>query len=586
MEIFKKVYSFAEQRTKYMGRAILLLSLGAVFSVIPYYVIYRIILQLTSHDTEPGFYLGAAAVILLSLLLKNLATEYGLKASHHLAYHTLAGMRKHAADKLLNMPMGNIQQYGSGELKKIFVENIEAMELVLAHGVPEGIGNILGIIVTLFAMFLVDWRLALFSLAVLPIGMLVIGIMGKNSSQKLAHYYQSSQNMNNSIVEYIRGMKVIKVFVQGDTSFAQYRKAIREYKDFSLAWYKSCWKYMAVYGVILPATWLFVLPFGMLFYLEGSLGFADLVLSLLFALGIGPMFMKLVTFIPILPTLTEKYKRIEVLYNQPNINSGTIKGKITDYTVTFEDVTFAYKEKDVLRNINFAAREGQVTALVGESGAGKSTVGKLIARFWDVKSGSIKLGGRDIREYAFDTLMDSVSYVAQDSFLFDTTIMENIRHGKPEATDEEVITIAKKARCHDFIASLPSGYQTEAGEAGDRLSGGQRQRITIARAMLKNSPIVILDEATSSTDTENEDLIQEALNELLHDKTVLVIAHRLSTIMHADNILVLKHGEIAAMGTHEELLLASKDYQHMWKRYEATADWKYQIQKTGGDVLC
>ncbi|HHV10763.1 MAG TPA: ABC transporter ATP-binding protein [Clostridiales bacterium] len=582
MEIFKKVYSFAEQRGKYMGRAILLLSLGAVFGVVPYYEVYRIILQLISHSTEPGPYIGGAAIILVSLLLKNLATEYGLKASHHLAYNTLAGMRKHAADKLLKMPMGNIQQYGSGELKKIFVENIEAMELVLAHGIPEGIGNILGIIVTLLAMFFVDWRLALLSLAVLPIGMLVIGIMGRNSSKKLAHYYQSSQNMNNSIVEYIRGMKVIKVFVRGDTSFAQYRKAIREYKEFSLDWYKSCWKYMAVYGVILPATWLFVLPFGMLFYLEGSLGFAALVLSLLFALAVGPMFMKLVVFIPILPTLTEKYKRIEVLYDQPDMKSGHIDEKLEYCTVAFENVTFAYQEKEVLRNINFVAREGQVTALVGESGAGKSTVGRLLARFWDVKSGSIKLNGIDIREYSFDALMDSVSYVTQDSFLFDTTIMENLRHGNPKATEEEVIAIAKKARCHDFIAGLPSGYQTKVGEAGDRLSGGQRQRITIARAMLKNSPIVILDEATSSTDTENEDLIQEALNELLLGKTVLVIAHRLSTIAHADSILVLKHGEIAAMGTHAELLAASKDYQHMWKRYEATADWKYQTQEIGG----
>ncbi len=579
MEIFKKVYSFAEERTKYMGKAIVLLSAGAIFSIVPYYALYHMMIQLTGKRTEPGIYISAVIIILISLLLKNIATEYGLKASHHLAYNTLAGMRKHAADKLLNIPMGNIQQYGSGELKKIFVENIEAMELVLAHGIPEGIGNILGIIVTFLAMLLVDWRLALLSLAVLPIGMLVIGIMGKNSSKKLAHYYQSSQNMNNSIVEYIRGMKVIKVFVKGDTSFAQYRTAIREYKEFSLAWYKSCWKYMAVYGVILPATWLFVLPFGMLFYLEGSLGFAALVLSLLFALAIGPMFMKLVTFIPILPTLTEKYKRIEVLYDQPDMKPGHVKEKMTDYNVTFEDVTFAYQEKEVLKNINFVAREGQVTALVGESGAGKSTVGRLLARFWDVKSGSIKLGGLDIREYSFDTLMDSVSYVAQDSFLFDTTIMENIRHGNPEATDEEVVDIAKKARCHDFIAGLPSGYQTRVGEAGDRLSGGQRQRITIARAMLKASPIVVLDEATSSTDTENEDLIQEALNELLSGKTVLVIAHRLSTIMHADNILVLKQGEIAAMGTHSELLAASKEYQHMWKRYEATADWKYQTQK-------
>lgn len=579
MKIFKKVYAFAEERNKYMSRAVSLLTIGAILGVVPYYMIYLLILQLTGYQTEISIYISMAAIIFVSLLFKHISTEYGLKASHHLAYNTLAGMRKHAAEKLLNMPMGHVQQYGSGELKKIFVENIESMELILAHGIPEGIGNILGIMVTMTAMFWVDWRLALLALAVLPIGMIVIGIMGMNSAKKLSKYYQSSQNMNNSIVEYIRGMAVIKVFVQGDSSFAHYRTAIQDYKDFSLAWYKSCWKYMAVYGAILPATWLFVLPFGMLFYLDGSLSFASLVLGLLFSMAIGPMFMKLVTFIPILPTLAEKFKRIEVLYNQPDLPSGTITEEISDYTVSFEDVTFAYKQQDVLKNISFTARAGQITALVGESGAGKSTIGKLIARFWDVKSGNIKLSGRDIREYSTDILMEYISYVAQDSFLFDTTIMENIRIGNPLATDQEVMRIAQKAKCHDFIAALPSGYQTIVGEAGDRLSGGQRQRITIARAMLKNSPIVILDEATSSTDAENEDLIQEALNELLAGKTVLVIAHRLSTIVHANKIIVLEQGKISAKGTHEELLGSSTLYRHMWQRYETSSDWKYRTQQ-------
>jgi ABC-type multidrug transport system fused ATPase/permease subunit len=406
--------------------------------------------------------------------------------------------------------------------------------------------------------------------------------MGKNSTKKLSLYYQSSQNMNNSIVEYIRGMAIIKVFAQGDTSFAQYRTAIQDYKDFSLTWYKSCWKYMAVYGTLLPATWLFVLPFGMIFYLDGSLSFAALVLGLLFSIALGPMFMKLVTFIPILPTLTEKFKRIETLYNQPDLPSGNRTGYVAAYTVSFENITFSYQEREVLKNISFTAMEGQVTALVGESGAGKSTIGKLIARFWDVKTGRILLNGQDIREYSTDTLMDHISYVAQDSFLFDTTIMENIRLGNLQATDQDVMEITRKAKCHDFIAALPAGYQTLVGEAGDRLSGGQRQRITIARAMLKNAPIVILDEATSSTDAENEDLIQEALNELLAGKTVLVIAHRLSTIAHADQIIVLQHGEIAAKGTHKELLASSKLYTHMWQRYESSSDWKYQTQQTGG----
>lgn len=578
MNTFAKIYAFASDRKKHMGRAVLLLSAGAILSILPYYMVYQIILHFIDGHQDVGFYIFAGIVILVSMMLKHTATEYGLKSSHKLAYDTLAGMRKHAANKLLHMPMGHIQRYGSGDLKIIFVENVEAMEMVLAHGIPEGIGNILGILVTVAAMFIADWRMALCALAVLPIGMAVIMVMGKNAGKKLSQYYQSAQGMNNSIVEYIRGMEVIKVFTQDDASFAKYQTAIRDYKKFALDWYQSCWKYMAVYGVILPATWLVTLPVGMLLFLGHALSLPMLVLCLLLAMAVGPMFMKLVTFIPILPGLTEKYKRIEVLYNEPDMQSGKLREKPAHHTVAFENVTFGYKDKDVIRHMTFEAPAGCVTALVGDSGAGKSTVGKLIARFWDVKEGSIQLGGKDIREYSFDTLMETVSYVAQDNFLFDSTIMENIRGGKPGASDREVIEMAKKANCHAFIEALPKGYETIAGEAGDRLSGGQRQRITIARAMLKNAPVVILDEATSSTDTENEDLIQEALNVLLAGKTVIVIAHRLSTIIHADNIIVLRDGEIAAQGKHEALLEACELYRRMWNRYEETAKWNYQTQ--------
>lgn len=585
MNTFSKVYSFAEEKAKYMGKAVFLLGFSAIMSIIPYYAIYLMLLCLANGSLDASYSISAAALILLSFVLKNLANEYGLKASHRLAYDTLAGMRKKAADKLLHIPMGNVQRYGSGELKKIFVENIEMMELVLAHGIPEGVGNILGILVTMTAAFIADWRLTLCTLAVLPLGMAVIIMMGKNASQKLTQYYESSRSMNNHIVAYIRGMEVIKVFVQGDTSFAQYQRSIRDYKKFSLDWYHSCWKYMSVYSIILPATWLFVLPVGMMLYLSGSLTFAALVLSLLLALAVGPMFMRLVTFIPILPGLTEKYKHIAVLYEEPDIADGAIQSAPDNYTVTFDNVTFAYKETDVIKHMSFTAREGSVTAIVGESGAGKSTAARLLTRFWDVDDGCICLGGRDIRAYSMSALMGFVSYVAQDNFLFDTTIMENIRHGKPNAGDNEIIEIAKKAHCHDFITRLPSGYQTLVGEAGGRLSGGQRQRITIARAMLKNAPVVILDEATSSTDVENEDLIQAALNELLCGKTVIVIAHRLSTITSADNIIVLKQGEVTAQGTHEVLLNSSVDYLHMWNRYGLSSGWEYQtIRKE--DSVC
>lgn len=578
MNTFAKVYSFSENRSHYMRKAVLLLTMSAVLSIVPYYVVYQIIQHLTAGEKSISFYIFSGCIIFAALLLKNIFNEYGLKSSHRLAYDTLAGMRKHASEKLLHMPMGNIQTYGSGDLKLIFVENIEAMELVLAHGIPEGIGNILGIIVTMSAMFIADWRMALCTLAVLPIGMAVIMIMGKNATTKLSQYYNSLQGMNNSIVEYIRGMEVIKVFTQGDTSFAKYQNSIHEYKKFSLQWYKSCWKYMAVYGVILPATWLFVLPAGMFLFVSGGLNLSMLILCLLFALAVGPMFMRLVTFIPIIPGLTEKFKRIEVLYDEPEMESSGFNKKPSSHSVSFENVTFAYKEKDVLCSMSFEAAEGCVTALVGESGAGKSTIGKLIARFWDVKDGSIKLGGRDIREYSFHTLMETVSYVAQDNFLFDTSIMENIRNGSPKASDSEVVGMAKRANCHEFIEALPNGYQTIVGESGDRLSGGQRQRITIARAMLKNAPVVILDEATSSTDAENEDLIQAALNELLVGKTVIVIAHRLSTIIHANNIIVLRNGKIEAQGSHNSLIENSPAYLHMWNRYESSIGWNYQTQ--------
>lgn len=581
MTTFRKVYSFAADGKKYMFKAIFLLTCSAAFSIIPYYMVYLMILQITSGTLVPSFCFITALTILAAMVLKNITNEYGLKASHRLAYDTLMGMRRQASDKLLKMPMGEIDKYGSAELKKVFVENIESMELVLAHGIPEGVSNIIGIIVATLAIFLADWRLALCSLIVLPIGFIIIMMMGRNATAKLENYYQASKKMNNSIIEYIRGMEVIKVFTRRDTSFAQYRSSIQEYKRFSLEWYRSCWKYMSMYNVVLPSTLLFVLPAGIFFYLDGTLTFPMLVFCILLAFAIGPMLIKLVSFFPIIPGLKQKFKRIEKLYQEPEMSSGTLTGKPASHTIEFDDVTFAYIGVNVIKRLCFKAQEGKVTALVGESGAGKSTVAKLIVRFWDVDGGQILLGGRNIKDYSFDTLMDCVSYVSQDNFLFDTTIMENIRHGSPLATDEEVMEMAKKSRCHDFIMEMGEGYQTFVGEAGDRLSGGQRQRITIARAMLKNAPVIILDEATSSTDAENEDFIQAALNELLVGKTVLVIAHRLSTITEADNIIVLNQGEIAGQGRHEELLGSCAGYTSMWHNYKQSASWEYGTVKEG-----
>ncbi|MCP1103310.1 ABC transporter ATP-binding protein [Aequitasia blattaphilus] len=575
MNIFKKVYSFAEKGTALMGRAVILLTISTLFSIIPYYVIYQFIHLIIEGKLGVEQILTLGGIALISLLLKNITNEFGLRYSHELAYTTLMGMRKKAAEKLMKLSMGKINVYGSGELKKIFVENIEDMELILAHAIPEGVSNIIGMITGIILLFWADVRLALLSLLVLPIGIILVGMMSRAGISKLSKYYQSSKEMNNQIVQYIRGMEVIKIFTRGDTSFSKYRISIENYKNFTLDWYRSSWKYMAMYGVVLPASIAFVLPFGVLFYLGGSILLPKLVLSFMLCLALGPFFNRVVMFIPAFPNLTQKFKRIEGLYEEEELVEGKQNTAVKSADIAFEHVTFAYQSADVLRDVSFQTRSGSLIAFVGESGAGKSTIAKLITRFWDVDKGRITLGGRDIREFSMEALMEQISYVSQDNFLFNTTIMENIRIGNPKATDDEVIEMAKRAKCHDFIMGLPKGYETEVGDSGDRLSGGQRQRITIARGILKNSPIVILDEATSCTDAENEDLIQEALNQLLIGKTVLVIAHRLSTITKADEIFVLDKGEITEHGTHEELIKKSGSYKKMWNTYQNASGFEY-----------
>lgn len=584
METIKKVYGFAEHRARYMGPAIILLSLSAVVSIVPYYLVYQLICAFIAEAITVELSLKVGGGIALAFIAKNLCHELGLKYSHKLAYDTLMGMRKAAVAKLLRMPMGNISRYGSGELKKIFVENIEDMELILAHAIPEGVGNITGMVVTILLLFVIDWRLALAALAVLPIGILLVGLMTRSGMEKIGKYYQASKEMNDQIVQYVRGMEVIKVFTQGRLSFSRYRQAIGNYKDFTLDWYKVSWKYMSMYSVVLTASLFFVLPLGAHLYLTGGLSLSALILALMLCLGMGPFFLRLVSFIPIFPNLQQKYQRIAGLYEEPELSQGMIDEVQGQRRVTFDQVTFGYGETPVLKEVSFVAEPGTLTALVGESGAGKSTVAKLIARFWDVDQGQILLGDHKLTDYTLAALSRHISYVAQDQFLFDETILDNIRVGKPDATEAEVVAIAKKARCHDFVMALDQGYGTKVGESGDRLSGGERQRLTIARAMLMDAPIVLLDEATSCTDAENEDLIQAALGELLIDKTVIVIAHRLTTITGADQILLLEKGEITHRGTHAELLGGAPKYQQLWQTYQQARGFEYDNAEGQKDV--
>jgi ABC-type multidrug transport system fused ATPase/permease subunit len=583
MRDFARIYVYAGPYGKTMLAAVVLLTASVLFGVTPYLLIYYLILPLTAQQTVAVPYIaGMASAILLCLVLRSYLNGKGMSASHRLAYDTLMGMRKRMADKLRNMPLGPIQKYRHGNLKKLFVESIEEMEILLAHAIPEGISNLLTLFVVGATLFIVDWRMALLALAVVPIGILAFGLMFKDGLKRLGPYYQASEQMNNNIVEYIAGMEVIKVFNQTTSSYEKYRSSVTNYKDHALEWFRVSWKYMSVYSIVMPASLLFLLPAGIWFYVNETLTQGAFVLSILLAMGMGAPLVRLAEFLPIFPTLRQKAQKLEALFTETELPEGTVRTVPADFTVSYDNVSFAYDETEVLHRMSFTARAGSVTAIVGESGAGKSTLAKLLVRFWDVTNGAIRVGGVDIRDLTMEALMNTIGYVSQDVYLFNTTIMENIRMGKPDATDDEVIAMAKLAQCHDFIMATEQGYETLVGAAGDKLSGGQRQRISIARAMLKNAPIVVLDEATSATDPENEDRIQEALNGLIQGKTLIVIAHRLSTIKEADQILLLEHGQIAAQGTHEQLLQTSLGYQTMWHRHQDSIQAEPPFEK--GDV--
>lgn len=576
----KKVFSYAREHKNKTYLATLLATLSSIIGIVPFVLVYFIIVEFTG-DAYPSmnYVLMMSGLILLCLIVKSAIFSKAMEFSHEAAFDTLMGMRNKLADKMIKMPMGEIGKRTSGRYKNIFVDLIDDMEKILAHMIPEGIANIAAPFITLVLLLVVDWRMALLALINVPIGIVIFHLMMKGSKEKSKHFFESAANLNSNIVEYIGGMEVIKIFNQTTTSFEKYTKSVKEYKKFTLDWFKECWKYMGAFFTVVPSTIIFVLPFGALFYLKGSLSIETYILSMLLSIGLGAPIVRIVELAESFSVVTQKSKIIEEVFDSEELIENGKNMIPKNYDILFKNVTFAYKEKDVLKDVSFIAKENTVTALVGPSGSGKSTMAKLLVRFWDIKKGQIKIGGIDIKDMTFESLMDHISYVSQDIHLFNTSIMENIRMGKPSASDEEVIKIAKIAQCHGFIMQTEKGYDTNVGDAGSKLSGGQMQRISIARALLKDAPIVILDEATAFTDPENEDKIQEALNGLIDGKTLIVIAHRLSTIIDADNIIVMDKGEISAQGTHKELLKKSRIYRKMWKANTEATEWEIKAKE-------
>ena len=542
--------------------------------IIPYFLVQRFVMAILSPSVELAELLALSAGVGASLIAKTLLFSVSTAKSHRAAYRILRNMRLQLANKLTRLPLGYVLERDSGIIKKVMENDVEELERFLAHNIPETVSSAIVPIFVLLYLAFVDWRMTLAMLIFVPLAVFFYALMKGLDKVKMQKYYQSVDEMNAVVVEYVNGMKEIKAFNQAAGSLSRFREAINQYRHYCLEWYKACWPFMSAYFVLIQAAIVAVLPIGLYFAVSGSLETSTLVLFLLISMSFASPLIKLTEFANSITLVVNAEQNVHAILTEKEMPSIPISNTLQSNSVEFHNVVFSYNGTvEVLKNISFAASEGQSTAIIGPSGSGKSTIAKLICRFWDVTGGEILIGGMNIREMEPEKLMDRVSFVFQDTFLFNLSIGDNIRVGKPDASDEEIIRAAKLARCHDFILNTPNGYDTLAGDAGSHLSGGERQRICIARAILKNAPVLVLDEATASVDPDSEEQIQEAIGELAKGKTLIVIAHRIRTIMGFDKIIVIQDGRICAAGNHKELLESSPQYQAIYRAYSYTENW-------------
>ncbi|MBD5637682.1 ABC transporter ATP-binding protein [Clostridium botulinum] len=585
------VLSFVKECRMKMIISVVCAIISVIGGLLPYVGVYQIIILFFNGRQIVKNILFWSIICLAGYVVKLVFYAISTTLAHISAYTILEEMRLNIADRLMKAPLGTVLNQPIGKIKNIIVDRVETIELPLAHMIPEGISNLLLPIGVFIYIIMIDWRMALASMVTVPIAVIAYGIMMKTFSKQYKDYMESSNYVNSVIVEYVEGIEVIKAFNRSSSSYEKFEKAVESFKVYTLNWFESTWKLMNFGGAVLPSTLLGTMPIGMYLYINGSLSPADLTMCIILSLGIVAPLASFTVFINDAKAIEYAVKDAYEFLNLKELENPLEPVNICRYDIEFKNVLFSYNtDKDdnlnrtnnyVLNNINLKLPEGKFAALVGPSGGGKSTVARLITRFSDVSKGEIKIGGINIKRFPLSQLADTVSFVTQDNFLFNYSIMENIRLGNPSVSDEEVINAAKAACCHEFIKNLDNGYDTNAGEAGGKLSGGEKQRIAIARAILKNAPIVIMDEATAFTDPENEDKLQKSIAALTKGKTLLVIAHRLSTIRNADPIIVMEKGCIVDTGTHEELLKECELYKDMWQAHIGAKKWAANSEKGG-----
>lgn len=564
---------FAGQKKKLYIVSIILAIFGVICGIVPYMILGNMIQNIMMGNKNFSIYVTSLILIALFWIAKEIFHSFSTAYSHIATFNVLGNMRKAALDKLSKVPLGYVKDTQSGTLKNVIVERIDSIETTLAHILPEFTSNLLAPVIMFILLLTIDWRMALISVITLPISLMLLFGMMIGYEEKYRNVINKTKILNDTAVEYINGIEVIKAFGRAKTSYEKFATAAQEGASCYVEWMRSSNIFFSAIMTIAPCTLISTLPIGAYFVYNGSLSISDFVMCIILSVGLIAPLITVMSYSDDMARVDTIVGEVDEILSQPElIRPKEDKKSINQYSIQLKDVYFAYHDTEVLHGINMEIEEGSVNAIVGPSGSGKSTIAKLIASLWDVTSGSICIGGVNIKDLSLENYNRMIAYVSQDNFLFDESIKENIRMGNLNASDEEIYNVARNCGCYDFIENLENGFDTIVGSAGGHLSGGERQRISIARAMLKNAPIIILDEATAYTDPENEALVQNSIAKLVQGRTLIVVAHRLSTIKNSDKIFVVEDGRIKAIGKHQNLVENCTLYREMWESHISIKD--------------
>lgn len=568
-----RIWSWGKDEHVRLIGAVVSALIAVVLGMLPYFAAAQVIIGMLAGERELSFYLPWLSLGMAGYTARTLLYNMALSMSHKATFSILKTIRQKILEKLPRLPLGTVMDMPSGKMKQIIVDQVDGMETTLAHLFPELTANLAGPVLIIIYLCVLDWRMALLAIITIPVGMVFMMFVMGNYARDYEGAVKTTQEMNGTIVEYINGIEVIKAFNQGKASYAKFSDRVKANASYYYNWMKKSQFGVSMAYAIVPAALITILPVGWLLYQNGSLPVETFMMTIILSLGIAGPLIAAMNFVDTLAMVGTTVTAVDELFSAEEQQHGVREVRFRDMDIELSHVSFGYHdEKYVLHDVSLSIPAGSMTALVGPSGSGKSTIAKLIAGFWDVKDGTVSIGGVDEKKIPLEQLYSKVAFVSQDNYLFDESVRENIRMGNLSATDQEVEAAAKAAGCDPFIRALEKGYETNAGGGGAHLSGGERQRIAIARAMLKDAPIVILDEATAYIDPENEAVIQKAIAKLVRGKTVIVIAHRLSTIRDADNIVVVKDGQIEASGTHEKLRETCPLYETMWQAHIGAKD--------------